>query len=114
MAPPARSRVEGRSCHGRDVPTTDQAVADRRWWRHNGAMPSVQIKDAPAETHAVLRPHPPLPHQPPQAHHPAKLIEEASTPALDEVLDRVGGRAGGSLSFRDAVEAVHDDRDRRS
>ena len=82
--------------------------------RHNGAMPSVQIKDVPDETHAVLRRRAALAHQSLQEYLLAKLVEEASTPSLDEVLDRAGGRAGGSLSFRDAVEAVHDDRDRRS
>ena len=42
-----------------------------------------------------------------------ELVEEASTPSVEEVLERAGGRAGGSLSFRDAVMAAHDDRDRR-
>lgn len=76
-------------------------------------MPSVQIKDVPDETHATLRRRAALAHQSLQEYLLAKLVEEASTPSLDEVLDRAGGRAGGSLSFRDAVEAVHEDRDRR-
>ena len=77
-------------------------------------MPSVPIEDVPDETHAVLRRRAALAHQSLQEYLLAKLVEEAGTPSLDEVLDRAGGRAGGSLSFRDAVEAVHDDRDRRS
>ncbi|WP_337060801.1 FitA-like ribbon-helix-helix domain-containing protein [Kineococcus sp. G2] len=77
-------------------------------------MPSVQIKDVPAETHAVLRRRAALAHQSLQEYLLARLVEEASTPSLDEVLERAGGRAGGSVSFRDAVEVVHDDRDRRS
>jgi plasmid stability protein len=76
-------------------------------------MPSVQIKDVPDETHAVLRRRAALAHQSLQEYLLTKLIEEAGTPSLDEVLERAGGRAGGSLSFRDAVKAVHDDRDRR-
>ncbi|ABS03599.1 plasmid stability protein [Kineococcus radiotolerans] len=76
-------------------------------------MPSVQIKDVPDETHTVLRRRAALAHQSLQEYLLAKLVEEASTPTLDEVLERAGGRAGGSLSFRDAVKAVHDDRDRR-
>jgi plasmid stability protein len=76
-------------------------------------MPSVQIKDVPDETHAVLRRRAALAHQSLQEYLLTKLIEEASTPSLDEVLERAGGRAGGSLSFRDAVKAVHGDRDRR-
>jgi len=76
-------------------------------------MPSVQIKDVPDATHAVLRRRAALAHQSLQEYLLAKLVEEASTPSLDEVLERAGGRAGGSLSFRDAVKAVHADRDRR-
>ncbi|GAA0306543.1 FitA-like ribbon-helix-helix domain-containing protein [Kineococcus aurantiacus] len=76
-------------------------------------MPSVQIKDVPDETHAVLRRRAALAHQSLQEYLLTRLIEEASTPSLDEVLERAGGRAGGNLSFRDAVEAVHEDRDRR-
>jgi antitoxin FitA len=88
-------------------------LAVRIAWRQNGAVPSVQIKDVPDETHAVLRRRAALAHQSLQEYLLARLVEEASTPSLDEVLERAGGRAGGSLSFRDAVEAVHDDRDRR-
>ena len=66
-------------------------------------MPSVQIKDVPDETHAVLRRRAALAHQSLQEYLLTKLVEEASTPSLDEVLERAGGRAGGSLSFRDAV-----------
>jgi len=76
-------------------------------------MPSVQIKDVPEETHAVLRRRAALAHQSLQEYLLAKLVEEASTPTLDEILDRAGGRAGGNLSFSDAVKAVRDDRDRR-
>ncbi|PRY09781.1 hypothetical protein CLV37_12033 [Kineococcus rhizosphaerae] len=82
--------------------------------RQNGAMPSVQIKDVPDETHAVLRRRAALAHQSLQEYLLAKLVQEASTPSLEEVLERAGGRAGGSLSFRDAVTAVHEDRDHRS
>ncbi|GIG30415.1 hypothetical protein [Cellulomonas marina] len=44
---------------------------------------------------------------------PAELMAEASTSILDEVHDGAGGRAGGGLPFRDAAEAVREDRDRR-
>ena len=76
-------------------------------------MPSVQIKDVPEETHAVLRRRAAMAHQSLQEYLLTRLIEEAQTPALDEVLDRAGGRAGGALSFHDAVRAVRDERDRR-
>jgi len=76
-------------------------------------MPSVQIKDVPDETHAVLRRRAAAAHQSLQEYLRSRLIEEASTPTLEEVLDRAGGRAGGSVSFREAARAVRQNRDRR-
>ena len=76
-------------------------------------MPNVQIKDVPAETHAVLRRRAAAAKQSLQDYLLTRLIDEASHPTLDEVLDRAGGRAGGSVSFADAVEALQADRARR-
>jgi hypothetical protein len=76
-------------------------------------MPSVQIKDVPAETHAVLRRRAAAAHQSLQEYLRSHLIEQASRPTLDEVLDRAGGRAGGAVSIDEAARAVRDDRDRR-
>jgi antitoxin FitA len=76
-------------------------------------MPSVQIKDVPAETHAVLRRRAAAAHQSLQEYLRSKLIDEASRPTVDEVLERAGGRTGGSLSLKEATRAVQQDRDRR-
>jgi hypothetical protein len=76
-------------------------------------MPSVQIKDVPAETHAVLRRRAASAHQSLQEYLRSRLIDEASRPTLDEILDRAGGRAGGTVPFETAVAALRDDRDRR-
>jgi plasmid stability protein len=79
-------------------------------------MPSVQIKDVPAETHAVLRRRAAAAHQSLQEYLRARLIEEASRPTVQEVLGRAGGRAGGDAgdaSFADTVEAIREDRARR-
>jgi hypothetical protein len=76
-------------------------------------MPSIQIKDVPEDTHAVLRTRAAAARQSLQEYLLGRLIEEAGTPTLDEILDRAGGRAGGSLSFPQASEAVRDDRARR-
>jgi antitoxin FitA len=76
-------------------------------------MPSVQIKDVPEQTHAVLRRRAAAAHQSLQEYLRARLIEEASEPTLDEVLDRAGGRSGGAVPLRDAVETLRADRDRR-
>jgi plasmid stability protein len=76
-------------------------------------MPSIQIKDVPEETHAVLRQRAAAARQSLQEYLRGRLIEEAGTPTVDEILDRAGGRAGGSVPFSAAAEALHDDRARR-
>ncbi len=75
-------------------------------------MPSIQIKDVPTETHAVLRQRAAAAHQSLQEYLLSRLIAEASRPTVDEVLDRAGGRAGGSLPMGAAVESLRADRDR--
>jgi antitoxin FitA len=75
-------------------------------------MTSVQIKDVPEETHAVLRRRAAAANQSLQEYLRSRLIEEARHPTLDEVLDRASGRAGGSVPLRDAAKVVRGDRDR--
>ncbi|MGH3342024.1 MAG: FitA-like ribbon-helix-helix domain-containing protein [Carbonactinosporaceae bacterium] len=76
-------------------------------------MPSIQVKNVPEHTHAVLRRRAAAAHQSLQEYLLARLVEEASTPSLEEVLDRAGDRAGGSVPFAASVRAVRADRDRR-
>jgi hypothetical protein len=95
------------------VDGSGNAVVNWRFWRHNGAMPSVQIKDVPEQTHAVLRQRAAAAHQSLQEYLLARLIEEASEPTLEEVLDRAGGRSGGSVPLKTAVSTLRADRDRR-
>jgi antitoxin FitA len=76
-------------------------------------MTSVQIKDVPEETHAVLRQRAAAAHQSLQEYLRAWLIREASQPTVEEVLDRAGGRSGGSVPLDSAVESIRSDRDRR-
>lgn len=91
----------------------DRALAFHMLWRHYGVMTSIQIKDVPEETHAVLRSRAAQAHQSLQEYLRTRLIEEASRPTVSEVMARAGGRAGGSVSFEEAVRALRDDRDRR-
>src|SRR5665811_2319832 len=74
-------------------------------------MPSVQIKDVPEHTHAVLRQRAATAHQSLQEYLRTKLIQEASTPTVEEVLDRAGGRAGGRVPIKTATEILREDRD---
>jgi plasmid stability protein len=76
-------------------------------------MPSVQIKNVPEETHAVLRQRAAAAHQSLQEYLLARLIDEASRPSLEEILDRAGGRAGGSVPLKAAVEVLRNERARR-
>ncbi len=85
-------------------------VAIGRLWRHSGAMPSVQIKDVPAETHAVLRRRAAEAGQSLQEYLRSRLIEEASRPTLEEVLARIGTYSGGSAPLDEVVEGLRADR----
>lgn len=76
-------------------------------------MPSVQIKDVPDHVHAELRRRAVEAHQSLQEYLLGRLIAEASRPTLREVLDRAGGRAGGSVTLKAAARAVRHDRARR-
>ena len=88
-------------------------LAQWRQWRHTGAMPSVQIKDVPEQTHAVLRRRAAEAHQSLQEYLLGRLVDEASRPTLDEVLDRAGSRAGGAVTLTEASDLIRFDRDRR-
>jgi antitoxin FitA len=76
-------------------------------------MVSVQIKDVPAQTHAVLRQRAAAAHQSLQEYLRARLIAEAAQPTLEEILDRAGGRSGGRVPLSTAVDAIRDDRSGR-
>jgi hypothetical protein len=67
--------------------------------------------DVPEQTadHAVFRQRAAAAHQPLQEYLRPRLIQEASEPVLEEVLDRAGGRSGGSVPLQDAVTAVRSD-----
>jgi plasmid stability protein len=84
-----------------------------RFMRHYGVMPSIQIKDVPEETHAVLRERAAAARQSLQEYLRGRLIEEAGTPTLEEILGRAGARAGGSVPFSAAAQALQEDRARR-
>jgi hypothetical protein len=76
-------------------------------------MPSVQIKDVPVETHAVLRRRAADANQSLQEYLRSWLIEAASQPTLDEVLKRIAGRSGGVVPLDLVTEIVRGERDRR-
>lgn len=82
-------------------------------WRYCSPMPSIQVKDVPEEVHAALRRRAANAGMSLQEYLLARLTHDATTPTLDEVLDRAGGRAGGRFSAADAVAAVRSERGTR-
>jgi hypothetical protein len=82
-------------------------------WRQNGAMPSVQIKDVPPETHAVLVRRAAAAHQSLQEYLRSRLIAEAAAPTMDEVLARIERRRGISITADEINELIRAERDSR-
>jgi len=71
------------------------------------------VKDVPAGVHATLRRRAAAAGQSLQEYLLARLVEDAQTPTLDELLERAGGRAGGRAYLKAAVKAVRAERDAR-
>jgi hypothetical protein len=76
-------------------------------------MPSIQVKDVPEDVHSTLRRRAGASGQSLQEYLLARLVKEARTPTLDEVLNRVEHRTGGSVGLKEAARAVRADRDAR-
>jgi antitoxin FitA len=75
-------------------------------------MPSVQIKNVPPDVHRILHRRAVIAGQSLQEYLLARLVEQARTPTLEEVLDRAGGRSGGSIPLPFAAETLRSDRER--
>jgi plasmid stability protein len=76
-------------------------------------MPSVQIKDVPDDVHTELRRRAAKAGKSLQEYLLGRLTEDARTPSLADVLDRVSQRRGGRFSVEDAASAVRAERDAR-
>lgn len=76
-------------------------------------MPSIQVKDVPDDVHATLRRRAAAAGMSLQEYLRGRLVEDAHTPTLEEVLDRAGGRAGGRAPLTNAARAIRVDRDAR-
>lgn len=88
----------------------------RLCWRHTGAtvvgMRSVQIKNVPDDVHHILRQRAAAAGQSLQEYLLSRLTEDARQDRLEDVLDRAGARAGGSVPFSTAIQTLRSDRDR--
>ena len=80
-------------------------------WLQNGAMPNIQIKNVPAETHAVLTRRAAAARQSLQEYLWQMLVEEAARPTLDEVLDEARQNATAMLTMQEIVDQIRADRE---
>ena len=76
-------------------------------------MPSVQIKNVPAQTHAVLRARAAKAHQSLQEYLLANLIEQASRPTMEEWVERVRSRERFDIDIDAMVADIRADRESR-
>ncbi len=81
------------------------------WWLHNGAMPNIQIKNVPAETHAVLTRRAAAAHQSLQEYLWTMLVEAAERPTMDEWLERAKRNATSDVTVQEIVDLIRADRD---
>jgi antitoxin FitA len=76
-------------------------------------MKTVQVRDLPDDTHAVLRRRAAEAGMSLQEYLLATLNELAQRPTVHEVLARAGGRSGGRVSFDAAASHLRTERDER-
>jgi hypothetical protein len=76
-------------------------------------VPTIQIKDVPAEVHAVLHRRAAAAGQSLQEFVLGRLRDEARTPTVDELFERVSYRSGGRIGLKPAARLVRSDRDAR-
>jgi hypothetical protein len=74
------------------------------------AVPSVQIKNVPADVHAVLRRRAAAAGQSLQEYLLARLVQDAREETVEDVLARAAGRAGGSLPLSYASKTLREER----
>ena len=80
---------------------------------YSACMPNVQIREVPGEVHEALVRKAALAGQSLQQYLSAQLALLATTPTIDEVIDRIDRRSKGRLTRADAVSALEDERARR-
>lgn len=76
-------------------------------------MANVLVRDLPEEVHAALQQRAERRGQSLQQYLTAELKRIAEKPSLEEVLDRIERRAGGSVGLRQAADDLAAERDRR-
>ena len=80
---------------------------------HSACMKSIQVRDVPEKTHAVLRRRAAETGMSLQEYLLSILNDLASRPTVAEVLARAGGRSGGRIGLKNAAELLRTERDQR-
>jgi len=81
--------------------------------KHNACMKSLQVRDVPEQTHAVLRRRAAEAGMSLQEYLLSVLNDLASRPTVSEVLARAGGRSGGKGGLAAAAAQLRAERDAR-
>lgn len=76
-------------------------------------MPNVQIRNVPDDVHEALLRKAELTGKSLQQYLAGELVTLATTPTVDEVIDRIEHRSKGRLTRADAVAATREERARR-
>jgi antitoxin FitA len=76
-------------------------------------VPSIQIKDVPDDVHAVLRRRSAAEGKSLQEYLLGRLSDDAQTPTVQELFERVRMRSGGSITLKAAAREVRAERDAR-
>jgi hypothetical protein len=76
-------------------------------------VPNVLVRNIPEDVHATLQRRATQQGQSLQQYLSNELKRLADKPSLGEVLDRIERREGGRVGFREAVEALAEERARR-
>ena len=76
-------------------------------------MPNVLVRDLPEDVHGALLRRAEAAGKSLQQYLMSELTRLATTPTLDQILERISSRAGGSVGFVEAVEDLSSERSRR-
>lgn len=82
-------------------------------WRQNGAMPSIQIKNVPPETHAVLRRRAAAANQSLQEYLLGMLNQQAAQPTMEEIFAEIQDSDRVPVTAAEIAALVRADRDSR-
>lgn len=74
-------------------------------------MATIQIKNVPDAAHAILRQRAAVAGKSLQEYLLGQIVESTRRPTLDEVLNRIEHRSGGSVPLEAAVDQLREERD---